>query len=96
MLYDGGKRPTKSGFLDFLQTKDPTESFNWWDYDACPATQYLESLGMKKTYKNVEEWHEATMLFSLASCDTETFGECFVKVRERFDNPQWIEWAENI
>lgn len=40
-------KPTFAGFIEWLKTKDPKETYVWLDYGNCAVAQYHASLGQK-------------------------------------------------
>ena len=39
------QEPSLQGFISWLETKPPTEKYNWWDGDRCACGQYAKHIG---------------------------------------------------
>jgi hypothetical protein len=47
MLFDPKlQKPTLAGFISWLETKDPNETYIWIDYKECACGQYMAALGI--------------------------------------------------
>jgi hypothetical protein len=53
------QQPSLEGFIAWLETKDPDESFNYHDSDMCACGQYAKSIGTEMWGIWPEETHTA-------------------------------------
>ena len=47
MLYNPtwDKQPSLTGFMLWLESKDPTETYRWESYEVCAIGQYMREIG---------------------------------------------------
>ena len=76
------KQPTKAELLQFAESKNPIEKYNWRDPAKCAIGQFLATIHNESYEREIENWDIAC-----AQPLPHTFGAFAERVRERARGP---------
>lgn len=97
MLYDPKwEKKTKAdplsvaAFADWLETKDPSESYRWASCQGCLVDQYLQTIGLRAGDVSYDTYNifEGGRGGSIALMPPHTFGAALIRARKHLNAKQ--------